>query len=94
MPVQHNEYFDGAVHSVASTRHGRKFSVGIISEGTYYFGTGAAERMTVISGMLTVKVKGSDEWIAHPAGTAFEVAANSGFDVKATGDSAYQCEYL
>jgi uncharacterized protein YaiE (UPF0345 family) len=94
MPITVQSYFEGGVQSVASTRLGRKFSVGIISEGKYHLGTGAAERMTVVSGYLSVKVDGSSDWISYPAGTNFEVAANSGFDVKSTGDSAYQCEYL
>mmetsp|Transcript_3755 Transcript_3755/g.5755 ORF Transcript_3755/g.5755 Transcript_3755/m.5755 type:complete len:95 (-) Transcript_3755:213-497(-) len=94
MPVTHNSYFEGAVQSVDSSRHGRKFSVGIMSEGTHHFSTGAAERMTVISGLLCVKVDGTSDWIFYPAGTNFEVAANSGFDAKATGDTAYQCEYI
>ncbi|GFH54102.1 hypothetical protein CTEN210_10578 [Chaetoceros tenuissimus] len=94
MPITHQSYFDAKVQSLASTRNGRKFSVGIIAEGEYHFGTEAAERMTVISGLLTIKVDGTSDWIAFPPGTYFEVPANSGFDVKATGDSAYQCEYL
>mmetsp|Transcript_30805 Transcript_30805/g.64578 ORF Transcript_30805/g.64578 Transcript_30805/m.64578 type:complete len:99 (+) Transcript_30805:250-546(+) len=98
MPIQHAAYFESQVQSLASERHGRKFSVGIISAGTYHFGTVAAERMTVISGMLTAKLdddgSSSEEWINYPAGTNFEIAANSGFDVKATVDTAYQCEYL
>ncbi|EJK51686.1 hypothetical protein THAOC_29120, partial [Thalassiosira oceanica] len=79
MPIDHNAYFDSKVQSLASERHGRKFSVGIISAGAYHFGTAAAERMTVVSGMLTAKLVGSDEWVNYPAGTAFEVPANSGF---------------
>lgn len=94
MPISHNSYFEGGVQSLASERNGRNFSVGIIAEGQYHFGTDAAERMTIISGLLTVKLDGASEWIAFPAGTNFEVSAKSGFDVKATGDSAYQCEYL
>mmetsp|Transcript_15129 Transcript_15129/g.22443 ORF Transcript_15129/g.22443 Transcript_15129/m.22443 type:complete len:95 (+) Transcript_15129:153-437(+) len=94
MPIQHNSYFDSKVQSLASERHGRKFSVGIISAGSYHFGTDAAERMTVVSGMLTAKLDGTDEWINYPAGTNFEIAAKSGFDVKASVDSVYQCEYL
>ena len=95
MPISHNQYFDSKVQSLASERHGRKFSVGIIAAGTYHFGTAAAERMTVISGMLTVKADGTqEEWVHYPAGTNFEVAANSGFDVKTSVDTAYQCEYL
>lgn len=94
MPIQHNSYFDSKVQSLASERCGRKFSVGIIAAGEYHFGTDAAERMTVISGMLTAKLDGTDEWIHYPAGTNFEIPAKSGFDVKASADTAYQCEYL
>ena len=94
MPIKHNSYFDAKVQSLASERNGRKFSVGIIAAGEYHFGTDAAERMTVISGMLTAKLDGTDEWINYPAGTNFEIPAKSGFDVKASTDTAYQCEYL
>jgi uncharacterized protein YaiE (UPF0345 family) len=94
MPIEHNAYFDSSVQSLASTRHGKKFSVGIISAGTYHFGTGAAERMTVISGMLIARLDGDDEWVNYPAGTSFEIGSNSGFDVKSNVDTAYQCEYL
>ena len=94
MPTQHNSYFEGGIQSVASERLGRKFSVGIIAKGTYHLGTAAAERMTVISGLLIVKVDDTTEWVTFPAGTNFEVKANSGFDVKANDDSAYQCEYI
>ena len=94
MPIQHNSYFDSQVQSLASERHGRKFSVGIIAAGSYHFGTDTAERMTVVSGMLTAKLDGTDEWVNYPAGTNFEIPSKSGFDVKATVDTAYQCEYL
>ena len=94
MPIGYNQYFDSKVQSLGSERNGKKFSVGIISAGHYHFGTGAAERMTVVSGMLTAKLDGTEEWIHYPAGTNFEIPANSGFDVKASVDTAYQCEYL
>lgn len=95
MPIQHNSYFDAGVQSLASERNGRKFSVGIITKGqSYHFGTDLAERVTVIGGMLVVKVDGSEEWVTFPAGTNFEVPAKTGFDVKADADTAYHCEYL
>mmetsp|Transcript_26595 Transcript_26595/g.57163 ORF Transcript_26595/g.57163 Transcript_26595/m.57163 type:complete len:95 (-) Transcript_26595:86-370(-) len=94
MPIQHSAYFDSKCQSLASERHGAKFSIGIISAGNYHFGTAAAERMTVVSGMLTARLDGTEEWVNYPAGTNFEIAANSGFDVKASTDTAYQCEYL
>ena len=62
--------------------------------GEFHFNTDAAERMSVISGELLVRHAGKTEWQTYAAGTAFEVAAKSGFDVKAEAPSAYLCEFL
>jgi len=92
--IKHNTYFDGAVQSVGFERNGLKATVGVIAPGEYHFGTGAAERMTVVSGALRAKLPGSD-WQAFPTGTYFEIPANSGFDVQAVGGpAAYLCEFL
>ena len=92
--LKHNTYFDGAVQSVGFERNGLPASVGVIAPGEYHFGTAKAERMTVVSGQLRAKLPGGD-WQSYPAGTAFEIAANSGFDVQAVGGpTAYLCEYL
>ena len=92
--LKHNTYFDDRVQSVGFERNGLKATVGVIAPGEYHFGTGAAERMSVISGELQAKLAGG-EWRNYPAGTAFEVPANSGFDVKAAnGAAAYLCEFL
>lgn len=91
----HNSYFDGKVQSVGFTRNGFKATVGVIEPGQYHFGTKAAERMTVISGALRAKLDGAKDWIDYPAGTAFEIPADSGFDVEAVGGpAAYLCEFL
>lgn len=116
MSISHNNYFNSQVQSLATERNGQKFSVGIIASGSiHYFGTSAAERMTVISGMLLVKLDATNDgvdgetssidndnadavienkWIHIPTGSSFEVPENSGFLVKAQGNSAYLCEYL
>lgn len=92
--LKHNSYFDGAVQSVGFERNGQRATVGVIAPGEYHFGTGAAERMTVTSGLLRAKLAGG-EWQNYPAGTSFEIAANSGFDVQAVGGpAAYLCEFL
>ncbi|MCP5144636.1 MAG: pyrimidine/purine nucleoside phosphorylase [Gammaproteobacteria bacterium] len=92
--LNHNTYFDGNVQSVGFVRNSLKASVGVIAPGEYHFGTAAAERMTVVSGTLQAKLPEGD-WQQYPAGTSFEVAANSGFDVRAVGGpAAYLCEYL
>ena len=100
--LKHNTYFDGKVQSVGFERHGRKQTVGVVAPGEFHFNTGGAERMTVVSGELYARLPGdtppgagnSKAWVLFPAGTAFEVAANSGFDVKAAMPAAYLCEFI
>lgn len=92
--LKHNVYFDGKVQSVAFERLGRTLTAGVIDRGEFHFGTDAPERMTVVSGELSVKRDGSSEWVCYPAGTVFEVAGKSGFDVRAAEPSAYVCEFL
>jgi len=92
--LKHNTYFDGRVQSVGFTRNGRKATVGVIAPGEYHFNTDAPERMTVSSGELLARLPSQTEWARYPAGTYFEVAGKSGFDVKAAEPSAYLCEFL
>ena len=92
--LTHNTYFDDAVQSVGFERNGRSMSVGVIDAGEFHFGTAAPERMTVVSGELAIKREGESDWTTYPAGTAFEVAGDSGFDVRAAAPTAYLCEYL
>jgi purine/pyrimidine-nucleoside phosphorylase len=92
--LKQNSYFNGNVQSVGFERHGRKQTVGVIAPGEYHFGTDAAERMTVISGELHARLDGTQNWVVYPMGTAFEIPAKSGFDVKAVNPSAYWCEFI
>lgn len=92
--LKHNSYFDGQVQSVGFERNGLRATVGVINPGEYQFNTAAAERMSVISGMLAAKLPNA-QWQNFPAGTSFEVPANSAFDVRALGGAAaYLCEFL
>lgn len=92
--LTHKIFFDGKVQSVAFERNGRRQTAGVIDVGEFHFGTDAPERMTVVSGELWTKLPGDPAWRSFPAGTSFEVAGKSGFDVKATAPSAYLCEFL
>lgn len=92
--LTHNSYFEGRVQSVGFERNGRKHTAGVIDAGEYHFGTAAAERMTVVSGELAIRVDGTADFHRYPAGTSFEVPASSGFDVRADAASAYLCEFL
>ena len=92
--TKHNTYFDGGVQSLGFERNGRRATVGVIAPGEYHFGTAAPERMTVTSGELFVRFDGTTEWVRYPGASVFEIAGNSGFDVKVTAPSAYLCEFL
>ena len=92
--LKHNSYFEGQVQSIGFERLGRRMTAGVIAPGEYHFGTDAPERMTVISGELFARLAAGTEWRSYPAGTAFEVAGKSGFDVRAAQPSAYLCEFL
>ncbi|HUS25230.1 MAG TPA: pyrimidine/purine nucleoside phosphorylase [Candidatus Binatia bacterium] len=92
--LTHNRYFDDKVQSIGFARNGLKATVGVIAPGEYHFGTQAPERMTVVSGTLAANVAGAG-WVTYPAGTSFEIGADSGFDVRAVGGpAAYLCEFL
>jgi len=92
--LAHNVYFDGKVQSIGFERNGRRQTAGVIAAGEFHFGTDAPERMTVVSGELSVRLDGSQEWRTYAAGTAFEIRGKSGFDVRADAPTAYLCEFL
>lgn len=92
--LKHNTYFDGGVQSIGFERHGTRQTVGVIDSGEYHFDTDGPERMAVISGELDIRFAGSGEWRTYAAGTSFEIAAKSGFDVRANLAAAYLCEFL
>ena len=92
--LAHNTYFDGKVQSVGFERNGRKLTAGVIDVGEFHFGTLAPERMTIVSGEVRVRLDGATDFALYPAGTSFEVPAQSGFDVRATQPVGYLCEFL
>ena len=88
-----NQYFDGAVASIAFQTAGGPATVGVMAVGEYEFGTSQLEIMTVTSGALTVLLPGQAEWETYSAGTQFTVPAKTTFKVRADVETAYLCEY-
>ncbi|BFM20368.1 pyrimidine/purine nucleoside phosphorylase [Gilvimarinus japonicus] len=88
-----NNYFEGKVASIAFAGEKLPATVGVMAPGDYEFGTSQKEYMSVISGALTVKLPGSDEWVTYSAGETFEIEANQKFGVKVAQDTAYLCLY-
>ena len=70
-----NEYFDGTVKSIAFESKEGPATVGVMAPGEYEFGTAKREIMHVVSGALSVKLPGSDNWETFNAGDKFNVAA-------------------
>ncbi|MFX4229079.1 MAG: pyrimidine/purine nucleoside phosphorylase [Porticoccaceae bacterium] len=88
-----NEYFDGAVVSIAFQTETLPATVGVMAPGEYEFGTSQHETMTVVSGALTVLLPGAEDWQTFAAGDIFEIEANQKFNLKVAVDSAYLCTY-
>jgi hypothetical protein len=88
-----NEYFDGNVKSIGFQTETLRATVGVMAPGEYEFGTSQNETMTVVSGALTVKLPGSDEWLRFDAGSSFEVDADQKFQLRVAVDTAYLCTY-
>lgn len=88
-----NEYFDGNVKSIGFQTATLPATVGVMAPGDYEFGTSQKEVMTVVSGSLTVKLPGNESWQTFKDGDAFEVPANSRFQLKVAVDTAYLCTY-
>lgn len=87
-----NVYFDGQV--VSHTVHfadGTKKTLGLIYPGKFHFGTAAPERMEIIAGECKVVLDGTSDEITVEAGSAFDVAGNSGFTIT-VADCI--CEYI
>ena len=88
-----NEYFNGNVKSIAFTTAEGPATIGVMAAGEYEFGTSTIELMTVISGTLSVKLPGSDNWSNYGPAQTFTVEANQKFHVKADSDTSYLCLY-
>lgn len=90
-----NVYYDGKVvsHAIIMPDGSRK-TLGVILPGSYHFGTAAAERMDIVAGSCAVKLDGSNETQDIPAGSYFDVPANSGFAIEVSSECHYVCSYL
>jgi len=88
-----NSYFDGNVISIAFENGEGPATAGVMAIGEYEFGTSQHETMKVTSGMLVVKLPGTEDFVEYPSGSVFEVPADSKFQVKVPVQTAYLCWY-
>lgn len=88
-----NQYADNKVTSIAFQTSTKPATVGVMEIGEYEFGTSEFETMTVVSGALTVKLPGSNDFETYEAGQSFTIEANQKFQVKVEVETAYLCTY-
>jgi len=88
-----NEYFDGKVKSLAFQTADGPATIGVMAPGEYELGTSTVEIMTVVSGILTVRLPGSEAWKDYKAGESFTVGAGQKFQLKVAADASYLCRY-
>ena len=90
-----NIYFEGKVVShTLRFEDGTKKTIGLVYPGQYHFSTDAAERMEVTAGACQVKLDGQAAYSAYAAGSAFDVPAKSGFDIRVeSGITEYVCSF-
>ena len=89
-----NEYFEGAVKSIALENEEGTATIGVMESGEYEFGTSTIELMTVTSGVLEVKLPGTTSWKTYKKGETFRIEKDERFQVNAKGQVAYYCLYI
>ncbi|MBS5047927.1 MAG: pyrimidine/purine nucleoside phosphorylase [Firmicutes bacterium] len=89
-----NVYWDGKVTSRTFFRAGgSKHTPGIITAGTYIFGVGDREIVTLIAGEVEVKRPVDSDWVRFKTPEAFEIQANCDYDIRTYGVAEYLCDY-
>jgi len=88
-----NEYFDGKVKCIAFTTNDGPATLGVMAPGEYEFGTSTVEYMTVVSGVMTVKLPGETEFRDYKPFDTFIVPKDTKFQLKIAADAAYICLY-
>ena len=88
-----NQYFEGAVVSIALESAEGAATVGVMKAGEYEFGTSTIEYMTGISGALKVHQPGETEWKTYSKFETFVVEKDVKFKVRCDVDTPYYCLY-
>ena len=90
-----NIYFEGKVISRnIFFKDGSKKTLGVMLVGEYEFNTISKELLEIISGKLSFKVDGSDNWQSIKEGMSFNVPKNSTFNLKVIELVNYSCSYI
>lgn len=90
-----NVYWDGKVTSRTCYREdGSRFTLGIITAGSYTFDVGDKEVVQLISGAVEIILPGETSWSKVTAPETFTVPADSSYQIRTTGVAEYLCDYI
>ncbi len=93
MTLRVNEYFGGNVRSIGFEGERGRATVGVMSPGTYEFSTSTVEVMTVIDGVLEVRLPREAAPTVYRVGDSFRVGAGATFHLDVSTPTAYHCLY-
>jgi len=88
-----NEYFNGNVKSLVFSAPECPATLGVMAPGEYEFGTTMVEYVTVVSGVMTVRLPGETEFKDYKPFDTFIVPKDAKFQLKIAADAAYVCLY-
>ncbi|PLW93856.1 MAG: hypothetical protein C0592_04835 [Marinilabiliales bacterium] len=92
--IQVNEYYEGAVKSMAADNKEGKFTVGVMEAGEYEFGTATIEIMTVVAGEMKVQLPGETEWKVYKPFESYRIEKDKSFKLIIEETCSYRCQYL
>lgn len=88
-----NEYYEGKIKSLGNTVKGERFTVGVMEEGEYKFGTDTVEIMEIIFGEMDAILPGGEKK-TYRKGDSFRVEKDVEFTVIIKDPVSYLCLYL
>ncbi|WP_130862598.1 pyrimidine/purine nucleoside phosphorylase [Bacilliculturomica massiliensis] len=89
-----NIYFDGRVTSRSFYKQdGTRFTIGIITPGTYTFDVSDREVIQLIAGEAEILLPAEQEWRRVKAPDTYEVAADNSFRIRCFDVVEYLCDY-
>jgi hypothetical protein len=92
--IKVNEYYNGAVKSMAVENKIGNFTVGVIEAGEYEFGTSTIEIMTVVCGEIEAMLSGENEFKVYKPFESFRIEKGDKFKMRVANTSSYRCEYI
>lgn len=89
-----NVYFGGRCTSrTCYYPDGKKFTLGIITPGSYTFSVGDREVVQLIAGTVEIQLPTETAWRPVSAPDSFEVAANCEYGIRSYDVAEYLCDY-